>query len=183
MLRLTELRLPLDHADDEIEAALLKRLKLKPGELVRYSVFRRAADARKRSAISLIYTLDVEVRNEAALLKRFAGDRHVSVAPDLSYRFVARAPAAMRTASARDRRRPVRPVCRAGAGADGLPPDHPGARQGRARAHQGHLGLLAPLGARIRNPTCSSAKAAPARSPTASSTARSRTRTITAARC
>ncbi len=48
MLRLTELRLPLDHAEDEIEAALLKRLKLKPGELVRYSVFRRAADARKR---------------------------------------------------------------------------------------------------------------------------------------
>jgi uncharacterized FAD-dependent dehydrogenase len=97
MLRLTELRLPLDHAEDELEAALLKRLKLKPGELVRYSVFRRAADARKRSAITLIYTLDFEARNEAALLKRLAGDRHLTVAPDLSYRLVARAPAAMRT--------------------------------------------------------------------------------------
>ena len=97
MLRLTELRLPLDHAEDEIETALLKRLKIKPGELLRYSVFRRAADARKRQAISLIYTLDVEVRNEAALLKRFAGDRHLSIAPDLSYRFVARAPVMMRT--------------------------------------------------------------------------------------
>src|SRR5512134_1620182 len=97
MLRLTELRLPLDHAEDELEAALLKRLKLKPGELVRYSVFRRAADARKRSAITLIYTIDFEVRNEAALLKRLAGDRHLTVAPDLSYRLVARAPAAMRT--------------------------------------------------------------------------------------
>ena len=96
MLRLTELRLPLDHAEDEIETALLKRLKIKPGELLRYSVFRRAADARKRQAISLIYTLDVEVRNEAALLKRFAGDRHLSIAPDLSYRFVARAPVVMR---------------------------------------------------------------------------------------
>jgi uncharacterized FAD-dependent dehydrogenase len=96
MLRLTELRLPLDHADHEIEAALLKRLKLKPAELVGYSVCRRAADARKRTAISLIYTLDVEVRNEAAVLKRFAGDRHVSVAPDVSYRFVTRAPASMR---------------------------------------------------------------------------------------
>ena len=94
MLRLTELRLPLDHADDEIEAALLKRLGLKPGELVRFSVFRRATDARKRKAISLIYTLDLEVRNEAALLKRFAGDRNLSVAPDLSYRFVTRAAAA-----------------------------------------------------------------------------------------
>src|SRR5262245_52182987 len=97
MLRLTELRLPLDHAEDEIEAALIKRLKLRPGELVRHSVFRRAADARKRKAISLIYTLDFEVRNEAALLQRFAGDRHLSVAPDLNYRLVARAPAAMPT--------------------------------------------------------------------------------------
>ncbi|MGE0034426.1 MAG: NAD(P)/FAD-dependent oxidoreductase [Xanthobacteraceae bacterium] len=97
MLRLTELRLPLDHAEDEIEAALLKRLRLKPAELVRCSVFRRAADARKRKAISLIYTLDFEVKNEAALLKRFAGDRHLSAAPDLSYRLVAHAPAAMRT--------------------------------------------------------------------------------------
>src|SRR5690606_10325886 len=52
---------------------------------------------RKRSAITLIYTLDFEVRNEAALLKRFAGDRHLSVAPDLSYRMVTRAPAGMRT--------------------------------------------------------------------------------------
>ncbi len=97
MLRLTELRLPLDHAEGEIESAILKRLKIKPQDLVRYAVFRRAADARKRSAITLIYTLDVEVRNEAALLKRFAGDRHVSPAPDLDYRFVTRAPEAPRT--------------------------------------------------------------------------------------
>ena len=97
MLRLTELRLPLDHAESEIESAILARLKIKPQDLVRYAVFRRAADARKRSAITLIYRLDVEVRNEAALLKRFAGDRHVSPAPDLDYRFVTRAPEAPRT--------------------------------------------------------------------------------------
>ena len=94
MLRLTELRLPLDHAESEIETAILKRLKIKPHDLIRYSVFRRAADARKRSAITLIYTLEVEVRNEAALLKRFAGDRNVSPAPNLDYRFVTRAPEA-----------------------------------------------------------------------------------------
>ena len=92
MLRLTELKLPLDHAEDEIEAAILKRLKLPPHDLIRYSVFRRAADARKRSAIMLTYTLDIEVRNEAALLRRLSGDRNLSVAPDLDYRFVARAP-------------------------------------------------------------------------------------------
>jgi uncharacterized protein len=92
MLRLTELKLPLDHAESEIKAAVLKRLQIGPQDLVGYSVFRRAADARKRSAISLIYTLDVDVRNEAALLKRLAGDRNLSLAPDVTYRIVTRAP-------------------------------------------------------------------------------------------
>jgi len=92
MLRLTELKLPLDHAEGAIETALLRRLGIAPGELVGFSVFRRAVDARKRSAIVLIYTLDVAVKNEQALLRRLKGDRNVSVAPDMAYRFVARAP-------------------------------------------------------------------------------------------
>ena len=87
MLRLTELKLPLDHPDDAIEAAVLKRLQIKPQDLASYSVFRRAVDARRRSAIALIYTLDIDVRNEAAVLKRLARDRNLSVAPDVSYRF------------------------------------------------------------------------------------------------
>ena len=64
MLRLTELKLPLDHAESEIEAAALKRLRIKPRDLIGYSVFRRAVDARKKSAIALIYTLDIDVRDE-----------------------------------------------------------------------------------------------------------------------
>jgi len=56
-------------------------------------VFRRAVDARKKSAIALIYTLDVAVRDEKALLRRLKGDRNVSVAPDMDYRFVTHAPA------------------------------------------------------------------------------------------
>ena len=87
MLRLTELKLALDHAAGAIEAAVLKRLQLKPQDMIRCSVFRRAVDARKKSAIALIYTLDIDVRNEAAVLKRLAGDRNLSVAPDVSYRF------------------------------------------------------------------------------------------------
>jgi uncharacterized FAD-dependent dehydrogenase len=92
MLRLTELKLPLDHTQPEIEAALLRRLGIGAQELTGYSVFRRGVDARKKSAIVLIYTLDVEVKNEGALLKRLAGDRNISLAPDTSYRFVTHAP-------------------------------------------------------------------------------------------
>src|SRR5882724_8911974 len=93
MLRLTELKLPLDHAEGALRAALLKRLAIGERDLVGFSVFRRAVDARKKSAIALIYTLDIAVRNETALLERLKDDRNIKLAPDMEYRRVAQAPA------------------------------------------------------------------------------------------
>jgi uncharacterized protein len=92
MLRLTELRLPLDHEEAAIRSAILKRLEIYANELVGYSVFRRAWDARKKSAIVLTYTLDIEVKHEALVLRRLAGDRNIARTPDMSYRFPVRAP-------------------------------------------------------------------------------------------
>ena len=92
MLRLTELRLPLDHEEAAIRSAILKRLEIYANELVGYSVFRRAWDARKKSGIVLTYTLDIEVKHEALILRRLAGDRNIARTPDTSYRFPARAP-------------------------------------------------------------------------------------------
>ena len=63
MLRLTELRLPIDHEDAALRAAVLKRLSLADKDLVSFTVFKRAADARKPSAIVWTYTLDLEVAN------------------------------------------------------------------------------------------------------------------------
>ena len=93
MLRLTDVKLPLDHEEGALKSAILGRLKIPARDLVGFSVFRRATDARKRGAIALTYTLDIEVADEAALLKRFAEDRNLSRAPDMNYRFVTRAPA------------------------------------------------------------------------------------------
>jgi hypothetical protein len=93
MLRLTDIKLPLDHAEEALGAAIRARLHIGAQAIRGYSVFRRGFDARKRGAIQLIYTLDVDVADEAALLQRFADDPHVRVTPDTNYRFVAQAPA------------------------------------------------------------------------------------------
>ena len=97
MLRITELKLPLDHPEGAIEAALVARLGLRPGELLSWTIARRAWDARKRSAIELVYSLDLAVRDEAALLRRAQRDkvlaRTLGPTPDASYRHVAHAPA------------------------------------------------------------------------------------------
>jgi uncharacterized FAD-dependent dehydrogenase len=94
MLRITELRLPLTHSEDALRPAVMKRLGLADdGELKAFSVFKRSYDARKKSAIVLIYTVDCEFSDEAAVLQRFAGDVHVRPTPDTAYKFVGHAPA------------------------------------------------------------------------------------------
>jgi len=102
MLRLTEVRLPLDHPETALASAVIKRLGIPAADLLGYSIFRRAYDARKKSDIVLTYTVDVEVNREAEVLARLRDDRQVSLTPDTAYRLVARAPAAPD-----DRQRPV----------------------------------------------------------------------------
>ena len=92
MLRLTELKLPLDHAADALRPALCQRLGIGDADLIDFTIFRRSYDARKKSAITLIYTLDFNVRDEAALLRKLADDRNVGRRPDTDYKFVAQAP-------------------------------------------------------------------------------------------
>ena len=94
MLRINELKLPLDHPEPALREAVLKRLGIAAGDLVDFSVFKRSYDARKKSAIVLIYAIDVDVKNEAAVLARLANDQYVVPAPDTGYKFVKAAPPA-----------------------------------------------------------------------------------------
>jgi len=92
MLRITELKLPLDHPESAIKTAILNRLGIGEDELIRYAIFRQGHDARKRDAISLVYTLDVETKNEQVILTRLKNDPHISLTPDTTYHFVTQAP-------------------------------------------------------------------------------------------
>ncbi|MBJ9895779.1 NAD(P)/FAD-dependent oxidoreductase [Burkholderia cenocepacia] len=95
MLRLSEIKLPLDHPESALEAAIRARLAelgVAADGLLRYTVFRRAHDARKRADIKLTYIVDVEVKDEAAALKHIAGKPHCGVTPDMAYHFVTKAP-------------------------------------------------------------------------------------------
>jgi len=100
MLRVSELKLPLDHPPEALPAALAARLGVPAADIRSWRIWKRAHDARRKSAILKVYILDAEVRDEAAVLARAKGDPHVRPAPDTEYRHVTRkAPAG--------RRRPV----------------------------------------------------------------------------
>ncbi|ENB9662347.1 MULTISPECIES: NAD(P)/FAD-dependent oxidoreductase [Pseudomonas] len=96
MLRITELKLPLDHPDEALREAIVQRLGIRDEQLLSFNLFKRSYDARKKnSELLFIYTIDLEASNEAELLSKFADDRNISVAPDVTYKYVGHAPADM----------------------------------------------------------------------------------------
>ncbi len=92
MIRLTDIKLPLDHQEYELEQAVLKKLSISKSHLIECNVFKRGYDARKKNNILLIYTLDVLTDNEDVLLALFDKDSKVKKSPDMDYKFVAQAP-------------------------------------------------------------------------------------------
>ncbi len=92
MLRLNEIKLPLDHPEAALQDAILKKLHISAAELSRYTIFKRSYDARKHGKIILVYIVDVETSKEKALLQRFKKDPHVVLTPDTNYHPVAKAP-------------------------------------------------------------------------------------------
>ena len=96
MLRLSELKLPLDHSEADLVLAVCQRLRLSPAQLKGHRLVKRSVDARKRQAIALVYSLDLDLtldaKAEAKLLARFAGDPHLKRSPDTQYRFVTAVP-------------------------------------------------------------------------------------------
>ena len=96
MIRISELPLPLGYAPQALRQAILKRLSLAQTQLLDFTLFKRSYDARKKnSGILFICIVDVTVRDEAAVLRRFARDRQVGLAPDTAYHTVAQAPSTL----------------------------------------------------------------------------------------
>ena len=71
MLRLSNLPVPLDYTEDSLAALVRKKLGLAPGRLISCTLYRRSVDARDKSDVHFVVSLDLRVQNEAVLLKKF----------------------------------------------------------------------------------------------------------------
>ncbi|MDI2112146.1 NAD(P)/FAD-dependent oxidoreductase [Commensalibacter nepenthis] len=85
MIRITELKLPLNHSDADLENALKQRILT---DIKEYHIVRRGYDARKRGHILLVYTIDCVVVDDAAYLRAHAQDKYIQKAPAVQYQFV-----------------------------------------------------------------------------------------------
>jgi len=87
MVRINEIKLPLDHSAQDLAKAILAKLGIKAGELRETRIFRQAVDARKKGAIHLVYSVDVVLKNEQRLSSG-SKSRSIIQAPDLNYQEV-----------------------------------------------------------------------------------------------
>jgi hypothetical protein len=95
MIRLTEIKLPLNHAPEDLTTAITTKLKISAEQMASFVMFKRGYDARNKRNIQLIYTLDIiltdsDLTND--LLVQFESDNHVKPTPDTSYKYVGEAP-------------------------------------------------------------------------------------------
>ena len=97
MLRISEIKLPLDHAESDLQTAILTKLNITKDELIDFSIFKRSYDARRKGAILLVYIVDVATISEEKLLEKFANNPHIIAAPDSTYKLVATAPKNLKT--------------------------------------------------------------------------------------
>jgi uncharacterized protein len=100
-IRITDIQLALDHNDQALHEAACRALQIKPSELLSLTVFRRGFDARKKSAIHFIYSVDVEVADQTNVIRLYqermallppTAKRTIGITPDMRYKFVAQAP-------------------------------------------------------------------------------------------
>lgn len=86
MIRIQQLKLPITHTEKHMLQKLAKALRVKPEEILNFQIRRQSVDARKKQEISYVYTVDVEVKNQADILKRNK-NRHIFLAEDVIYEF------------------------------------------------------------------------------------------------
>ena len=87
MLRLTDIKLPLDHANDALYAAAAHALGIEPSAIARIELFKRSFDARG-AALRKVSIIDVELADpgrESALLARHAGNPRIAPTPDMRW--------------------------------------------------------------------------------------------------
>ena len=70
MLRLDNLSLPLDYTQEALTALVLRKLKLRPDQLIRVTPVKKSVDARNKADIHFVLSVDAQVKDENDTLRR-----------------------------------------------------------------------------------------------------------------
>ena len=86
MIRIQQLKMPLSHKREDIIKKAAKRCKFKPEQILNLEIVRRSVDARKKSEVCYVYTIDLTVENEIGILKK-VNDKNIMLTNRKKYQF------------------------------------------------------------------------------------------------
>ena len=68
MLQISQLKLSVTHTEEDLREKVASVLRIQPEEIRRLNIRRRSIDARDKSELLFVYTLQVEVPREKQIL-------------------------------------------------------------------------------------------------------------------
>lgn len=87
MLRVTGIKITINQNEETFKKALLKKLGIQPSDLIEYRIYKESIDARKKEEVYLVYTADVQVKDEEKFIKN-CKSKDITVTPDMAYQYV-----------------------------------------------------------------------------------------------
>lgn len=85
MIKITNLKLPFDHQDDQISKAAAKKIGIAEDKILSLKIKRRSLDARARRPISRVYTVVAAVEDEGSYSRRIEADPDLSLSDEREY--------------------------------------------------------------------------------------------------
>lgn len=70
MIRITQLKLKINHTNEDLKLQIAKQLKVTAEEIQSYAIVKKSIDARKKNEISYVYNVEVKVADENNKVKR-----------------------------------------------------------------------------------------------------------------
>lgn len=86
MIRINQIKMPIQHSREELRDRLCRILRIPPEELLEFCIRKQSIDARRRQELSFVYTVDVRLKNEERILKKNKNPQ-IALAHDAAYRF------------------------------------------------------------------------------------------------
>ena len=87
MIQINQLKLPVDHSENDLKRKILKILRIKEDALLSYRIKKQSLDARKKPELFYVYSVNVNVRNESAVKKKVRGGQISFGIRESSYEF------------------------------------------------------------------------------------------------
>lgn len=88
MIQITQLKLPYNHSEAELEQKIRKILRLSSNQRITYKISKKSIDARKKPELFWVYTCQVSCENETGIIKK-AKNASVTMAKTKRYSYPA----------------------------------------------------------------------------------------------